>query len=399
MNKEQVKQIFLSDGNRYSGWGYFKNISEFTPHGCGKKYYKDYYAYGNFNEGVLNGPAIVSHDYYMNTCYFKDNRGNGWGLCINGGELVEFGYYKDSALMVNLTDFALWYYQKMQAAKRNEDMLSVYTYNETHDVAEILIGYRGTASQNGVGLCYMGFHFMSDGSVWIGNTATRRFTGTLIHFRNDGCIDCGKFDNGNLLETMDIQAVIDDYYCTWSFNDDDLFSNFLPNIGGNPIREKFRNIPSIRKEYNYFSGSCANKEQKYSNTNKYTMTYHVNEVDFLANGHFQELDEESWIIGDKSIITPHGVLSIEDALFVNQGSLVGVQFSVNGTLKLDEFSCSIGLENEVEISTFALMRQPNNVWLWVYAFDRNNNPVVNFCGHDDLDGLAKFILELKRVYR
>lgn len=35
MNKEQVKQLYLSDGNCYSGWGY-NTIKGFVPDGCGK---------------------------------------------------------------------------------------------------------------------------------------------------------------------------------------------------------------------------------------------------------------------------------------------------------------------------------------------------------------------------
>jgi hypothetical protein len=44
------------------------------------------------------------------------------------------------------------------------------------------------------------------------------------------------------------------------------------------------------------------------------------------------------------------------------------------------------------------MRQPHNAWVWAYAFDENNEPIVNFCGFDDLDGLANFIPFLKRKY-
>lgn len=141
------------------------------------------------------------------------------------------------------------------------------------------------------------------------------------------------------------------------------------------------------------------KEQEKTNNNTYKMQYNVSEVDLLANGKFQSINEEIWSIGDKTIVTPHGVLSIKDAILVNQGRLVGVQFTVNGTLRLNEFTCSTGYENEVEITTFALMRQPNNVWLWVYAFDQNNNPVVNFCGYDRLDGLANFTSEIERIYQ
>lgn len=247
----QVKNTILSDGNRYSGWGYDNN-GEFTPHGCGKKFFKGCYAYGNFKKGELNGPAIVSHNMYMNTIQFKNNRGNGWGLCINCGQLVEFGYYENSQLKVDLIDFARWYYTKMENAERRENMLNMYTYNQSHEVAELLIGYKPTEIQNGVGLVGMGFHFMPDGSVWMGNTVTRRFTGELIHFCADGTIDCGEFKDGELMERLELQEIINDYYGTFEFDGDDLFADIFGKSKLDPIREKFRNIQAIKTGYNYF---------------------------------------------------------------------------------------------------------------------------------------------------
>lgn len=53
MEKEQVKQVILSDGKCYTGWGYHKQEG-FIPDGCGKKYYDGYYAYGNFINGIID---------------------------------------------------------------------------------------------------------------------------------------------------------------------------------------------------------------------------------------------------------------------------------------------------------------------------------------------------------
>lgn len=124
---------------------------------------------------------------------------------------------------------------------------------------------------------------------------------------------------------------------------------------------------------------------------------HICEVDISAKGDFQKIEEEKWTIGDKIIETPHGFLHVNDTIFVDKGVLVCVQFSVGGQLRFNELTCSVGYKNPVNIKTFALMRQPHNVWLWVYAFDINDNPIVNFCGHDDLDGFSKFVSSLKRL--
>lgn len=389
----------LADDHKYSGWGYFEN-GHFIPHGCGKKFYRDYYVYGNFNNGLVEGPAIESHDMYMQTMQFKHNLGNGWGLSINRGRLSEFGYYKDSKLQVDLSDFALWYFTKMQNAGRDENMLTVYTFNSSHEVAEMLVGYKPGPIQNGVGLVGMGFHFMHDGSIWMGNTASRRFSGKLIHFNSDGTIDCGIFENGELTERMELQEIINAYYGTFDFSEDDLFAGMFGHHEKDPIREQFRNAQPIKVGYNYFSNNISHIDN--SSLNKYHMQYTLWEVDFNGTGDFISLgnddNREEWEIGDSYIITPHGTLEIRDAIFVNEGPLVGVQFDVDGTLKMDEFPCSHGFESDIQVATFALMRQPYNAWIWGYAFDEDGNPVANFCGTDILDGLANFIPFLERKY-
>lgn len=157
-----------------------------------------------------------------------------------------------------------------------------------------------------------------------------------------------------------------------------------------------RYIDSIKAHFNYFMGKPIVSKDKTVNT--YEMPYYAMEVDLTATGDFESIDEEVWSIGDKFIITPHGKLRIEDAHFVNNGNHVGIQFSVSGLLNIANFKCSTGVENAVEVYTFALVRQPHNVWLWVYAFDKYGTPIINFCGRDDLDGLANFIPLLKSKY-
>lgn len=403
MKLEKIEKIRLGSGQVYSGWGYYEN-KDFTPHGCGKKYHDGYYAYGNFQHGVLNGPAIVSHNFYMNTCHFKNNRGNGWGLCIHQGEMTEFGFYENSQLKVNLIDFVLWYFTKMQMSNRtNENMLTIYTYKDSKEVSELLIGYTNTQPINGVADCCMGFRFKADGSVWVGNTGDRTLSGTLIHFRPDGLIDAGLFENSKLLERYNLQLIIDEYYGTYNL-ENDLLKDLFPQKKSKrdsereKIRNTFKNITEIKVGYNYFVDSQHLFKYKTLTLNSYKMKYHVSEVAFNGDNNFQSCNKEIWIVGDKTIVTPHGDLQIENTILVNQGKLVGIQFQVNGTLRMNEFSCSNGFEDEAKIRTLALMRQPNNAWLWAYAFDEDNMPIANFVGHDDLDGLATYISTLKIFY-
>lgn len=121
------------------------------------------------------------------------------------------------------------------------------------------------------------------------------------------------------------------------------------------------------------------------------MTYTVREIDLTGQGEFFKIPQEIWTIGNKSIITPHGSLKIKKYIIVREGPMVGIQFSVSGSLDLSMFNN----KGETAIFTFAIMRQPHNVWLWGYAFDKANRPTVNFCGNDELDGLFHFVNELE----
>lgn len=53
--------------------------------------------------------------------------------------------------------------------------------------------------------------------------------------------------------------------------------------------------------------------------------------------------------------------------------------------------CISKIASTIEISTLAILRQPCNVWLWVYLFDDDGGSVAVFCGHDDLDAFARYM--------
>ena len=251
MEFENVK-LTLKDGHYYEGWGYYEN-NDFVPHGCGKKFFDGHYAYGNYINGVLDGPAIVSYDYYMYTMQFKNSLGNGWGLYINEGDLEEFGYYENGQLKKDLSVFVKWYFQILETTQRAifQNMLTMRYYTDNKQVAELLIGYKGGRTNSNEQLPYMGFHFMPDGSVWVGTTETRNLTGYLLHFRSDGLIDVGEFENGNLIESLPFSFIID--YT---------FFNVISSYPSACLLQDFPDNVEIKKNYNYITDSyISNKDQ------------------------------------------------------------------------------------------------------------------------------------------
>ena len=264
MELQNIQGVKLANGGIYNGWGFYKN-GLFIPHGSGKLSYENYYVRGNFVEGLLDGPAIVSHDYCMTTAQFKNDRGNGWGLCINSGILVEFGYYENSQLKVNLLDFVNWYYEKMKHSWRaGENMLNIYSSKATKEVTDLLIGYANKMTNIGLPSGFMGFHFLADGSVWMGDSEKQDWSGDMIHFLPNGTIDCGHFRNGILTESYTLQKLIDIYYGTEEIPKDSIVFDFFPNIRNRQKtedeledarrREQFRGIEEPRVDFNYFTG-------------------------------------------------------------------------------------------------------------------------------------------------
>lgn len=256
-SEERVEKLKLSDGYEYSGWGHYE-YGMFLPNGCGKKYLDGNYVYGNFEKGVLCGPAINSFDTYMYTLQWQNNRGNGWGLCMVAGKIVEFGYYKEGELQENLVYLVSWYLEKMKSSERDgESLLHVYVNKESKEVTTLLIGYKGENLNNGLASAFMGFRFTIDGSVWVGNTMKLDLTGSMMHFKPSGHIEVGKFEKGTLIESMDLQSLIDIYYGTVKFDENSKFAkafNILKTRGSlerEKIRSKFNGI-EIKTEYSYF---------------------------------------------------------------------------------------------------------------------------------------------------
>lgn len=366
-------ELILESGNQYTGWGYYDSKDIFVPHGCGKKHYNGYYEYGNFKHGILDGPAIISYGNRMVTQQFTNGEGTGWGLSMANRGLSNFGYYKDGELLYNYTDFIFWYFNKMLKLSNGANLLNMYSSKETHQVSVLWIGFDGGF----LSPCKMGVKFMPDGSVWVGDSKKLIPTGLLMHFCPNGQIDVGTFENGELHKRLSMdnftRLQLDKYEL-------DLVS-----------------IPEIEPGHNYFEEDYSGIAYE-SNKNLTFMRYHVGEIDFNANGKFQKIEDECWEIGNKYIKTNHGNLDVLDATVINNEHFVGVQFEVCGRLSLDDFSCSKGNELEARIRTIAFLRHPKNAWVWVYAFDNEGRPLVNFSGFDDFDGMANFIQQLSGFY-
>jgi len=231
----EVKNEILDDGVNYTGSVYVKNGKK-IPHGYGQKNYPDYYYVGKFIDGILNGPTYINHKHYMIACQSQNNRGNGWGLMINGGMLT-FGVFRNSELAVDLTSFVSWYFDKILKQNYQSSMFHCYP-----KAGEIFIGIPGKKYDEFTS-SFMGFHFMDNGSLFIGSTSDFKKNGILLKFNNNGIIEIGEWENEKLLTELAISEVLDKY---WGVDiKDDLFGSL------SPMRKKYNNV-LINTNINYF---------------------------------------------------------------------------------------------------------------------------------------------------
>ena len=196
----RVEKLAIAENKLYSGQGFYRG-NEFTPHGYGWLSIKESRVYGFFQNGILNGPSYHPMDYMMYAMQMKNNRGNGWGMMINSG-ILSFGRYSDSKEDLDLTDAVQWYYDIMISLGKKESMFHGY-----YNAGEIMIGWKGDENND-----FMGFHYLNDGSVYVGSSKSLKKTGYFIKFCADGSILIGEFENGMLIQPMDIQELISYYY-------------------------------------------------------------------------------------------------------------------------------------------------------------------------------------------
>ena len=112
----------------------------------------------------------------------------------------------------------------------------------------------------------------------------------------------------------------------------------------------------------------------------------------------EDEQKEHWEFSIDEIRTPHGDLDIIGFMEVEQNGLVGVQLETDGYLDFSDFDD--GYDGYVQ--TVAVMRQPNNVWLWLYLFDDNHQPIATICGSEEdimANELSQFIIQLRKSSR
>ena len=379
MDHKFVKRQSLPDGNYFNGRGYFKD-AEFIPDGWGQIIHDGYFVVGNFSHGNLNGPTYENHHSYMLAYQSVDGRANGWGMRIDYGELCEFGVYENGLLKYNLKKIVL---QPFHAMKKEYDgskpLLKVIDDNEHHFFNEILIGipnqdfelgdYRGSTGGNG-------FHFMKDYSLWVGHFLNNEIKGWLIHFRFDGKIDCGEFENGILKKRYNISFFKDESWNSLGYTPDIIVGhNYFSSL---PTR-------SLLDDNSLAKIKCISSDVSEDGSLWYPL-----------------LNNKEWEIGNRFIMTAYGQLRVRDIKLKDEENYYGLILYTDGQFAFPDITPFKKHHNDID-----------NVFLWieknsvsdrvihVQCYNSNYtklNPVILFTLEGNTSDFKHFVSDMLDIY-
>ena len=188
----KVEKQKLSDGSRYTGEARLLQNGNYLPYGFGKKYVsKELELTGNWKDGNINGVCYMNMHDAMVTGHFVDSRPDGWCLSIEGGRGFVFGVFKIDDCVCSLAETVTWMIRDIDLG------LKISSKKK-----QILVG---EVSNNKA----KGFHFLNNGDLYVGtDSAGLNQTGYFIKFTYDGYIQVGRFENGELVESLTPSEVI-----------------------------------------------------------------------------------------------------------------------------------------------------------------------------------------------
>lgn len=189
---DKVEKKKLEDGSVYTGEARLCQNGFYLPYGWGKKYVsKDLELTGSWLDGNINGVCYINRHIAMFIGHFVDNRPDGWCLSYEEYKGFVFGVFKIYHCVNSLDQAVRWMTKRIWIGPQ------IKTSSEKK---QILVGQIDNA---------MGFHFMNNGDVYVGKDNSKLDkTGYFFKFTQDGYIQIGRFENGNLVERMDARNVL-----------------------------------------------------------------------------------------------------------------------------------------------------------------------------------------------
>lgn len=380
MEHKFVKRELLPNGNCFNGRGFYKN-GEFIPDGWGQILYDGYFVIGNYSNGVLNGPAYENHHSYMLAYQAIDGKANGWGMRIDHGELCEFGAYKNGVLKNDLKNFVLQpFHEMMKEYDGSKPLLKVIDDSEHHFLNEILIGI---PNQNfGLGDYFSstgskGFHFMKDHSLWVGHFLNNEVKGWLIHFRCDGKIDCGEFENGVLKDRYSISFFKDKSWNSLEYTPDIIVGhNYFTSLPS----------PSMLNDNSLTSIKCICSEVSEEGYTWYPL-----------------LNNKEWEIGNRFIKTAYGQLKVRSMKITDEEDFYGLILYTSGQLLFPDITPFKKHHKDLDnICLWIDKKSDADRVIHVQCYNSNysrSNPVILFTLEGDKCDFKHFVSNMVDVFK
>ena len=174
------------------------------PHGYGVQAFPDkgYKITSFFRGGGAGNVGWLDYrDKFGYVGGLIEHKQNGWGIKLSKGQFT-FGYYKDGKLYKEMSPFATDMYYKIRG--------HIKLGHFDADIKGIALGILPSETQ-----VFIGFLFLENGSVYIGECANKNeysLTGRFIHLDIEGKATFGQFKDGTVIKRMSQQ----DYFSTYT---------------------------------------------------------------------------------------------------------------------------------------------------------------------------------------
>lgn len=190
----EVKNVYLSEGTVYSGKA-MKLGDLCIPHGYGVKQFNNednQRIYSFYKVGSIGNIAMFAYKKYMHIGGVIEGKPNGWGFTLASGQFT-FGYYKNGKLYKDLSPFASDVFYSMQGK-------GLKLGHVNGKINRLVYGLLPNEY-----ISFLGFQFLEDGSVFLGegsNPNEYDLTGHFLYLKIDGTAQCGYFHKGKIEEEI-----------------------------------------------------------------------------------------------------------------------------------------------------------------------------------------------------
>ena len=196
-------KAYYPDGSSYKG-----SFDYGRPFGLGKYVFPNKHFHWGYFDNLPNGVGYLDEHTGFTIGSFNDGRLYGWAIKFYNNQF-QFGWWENNQLFQDESNNVLWcraiITQRLRLAKEAH-LIQV----STEDLGFIRFGFPNSKHLNRISgreniLPSVGFKFLRNGSVVVGEFFDSEITGNLVIYNKDRSHEYGYWDNSTLIKQYTLQ--------------------------------------------------------------------------------------------------------------------------------------------------------------------------------------------------